>query len=155
MDLESFVHGSGKWFCTSLYSRPPANGFRVFCSWHWKWCKCWHIPIVDRSAPRAVSCCHKLNEIGASSSRTKGKYWNSLKILNNLFESERVLPSIHEVPKFSTCILQLHLNSTVSLQMIDKSLATVTLDWRRLELVLQFSARFFPKKLYKFIKKSI
>jgi len=30
------------------------------------------------SAPRAVSCCHKLNEIGASSSRTKGKYWNSL-----------------------------------------------------------------------------
>ena len=117
MDLESFVHGSGKWFCTSLYSRPPANGFRVFRSWHWKWCKCSHIPIVDPSAPRAVSCCHKLNEIGASSSRTKGKYWNSLKILNNLFESERVLPSIHEVPKFSTCILQLDLNSTVCVEV--------------------------------------
>ena len=116
MDLESFVHGSGKWFCTSLYHRPPANGFRVFCSWHWKWCKCWHIPIVYRSAPRAVSCCHNLNEIGDWWSRTKRIHWNSLNILNNLFESEikfLYLLSIHEVPKFSTCIRQLDLNSTV------------------------------------------
>ena len=30
--------------------------------------------------------------------------------------------------------------------MIGKSLATVIFDWRRLELVLQFSARFFPWK---------
>ena len=30
--------------------------------------------------------------------------------------------------------------------MIGKSLATVTFDWRRLELVNQFSARFFPQK---------
>ena len=100
MDLESFVHGSGKWFCTSLYRRPPANGFRVFCSWHWKWCKWYHRPIVDRSAPRAVSCCQKLNEIVASSSRTKGKHWNSLKILNNLFESERDVPASMRSPNF-------------------------------------------------------
>ena len=43
----------------------------------------------------------------------------------------------------------------IFLQMIGKSLAAVTFDWRRLELVLQFSARFVPKNLDKFVKKSI
>ena len=116
LQLQIFNYISS-WYYISWSRPPPAKWFSVFCSWECKWCKWCHRPIVDRSAPSALSCCHKLNEIGASSSRTKRMHWNSLKILNNLFESEIKfwdLPSIHEVPKFSTCILQLHFNSTVS-----------------------------------------
>ena len=105
LQLQIFNYISS-WYYISWSRPPPAKWFSLFCSW-----ECKSAPSSERHILLS-----QIEWNGASSSRTKRMHWNSLKILNNLFESEIKfwdLPSIHEVPKFSTCILQLHTNSTV------------------------------------------